>query len=183
MSRQLAVLIDGENISHRLYPQINQILQTAGAITALRVYADWSLPYLRGWKSVTSLNGIIPVHQFQIGKNSTDSALTMDAIELLHKHSEIDTFCIVSSDSDFCALCQKLRTRGKEVIGIGGAQSPAVLRSCCNKFHVIGREENRMNSNIITRNVVCLSPRHLIHQSDLALNSKSVRQISALCGG
>lgn len=137
MANRIAVLIDGENISHRLYPQIHGHLQQQGEIAILRVYADWSLPNVSGWKPVALQNGIKAVNQFQIGKNSTDSVLIMDAIELLHQQADIDTFCIVSSDSDYCTLCQRLRDRGKTVLGFGSEQSSQELRKYCTSFQVL----------------------------------------------
>lgn len=148
MSKNLAVLIDGENISHRHFPQIREILSNMGEIVVQRVYADWSVPNVSGWKPVISQHALAPVHQPQIGKNSTDSALIMDAIELLRELPQIDTYCVVSSDSDFCALCLRLRNRGKTVIGFGVGHSSSDLRKSCHSFHVVGRDSQR-SSNII----------------------------------
>lgn len=178
MSKRLAVLIDGENISHRHYAQIREKLHNNGEFAVLRVFADWSIPNVSGWKSVASLHGIMAVHLFQIGKNSTDSLLIMDAIELLHEQPDIDTFCIISSDSDYCALCQRLRDRGKTVIGLGLETSSKALRDCCNTFHVIGGDKKMCANTVSLEN-----GKGVLRSHGRQPKTPTERQISAICGG
>jgi len=138
MSRRIAVFIDGENVSYRFFPQIRERLRLFGETVILRIYADWSLPNVSGWKPIVIQNGIRTIHQFQNGKNSTDAELIMDAIDILNQQPHVDTFCIVSSDSDYRTLCLRLRDRGKTVIGIGEEKSSQALRDSCSDFYAIG---------------------------------------------
>lgn len=137
MSKCVAVFIDGENISHRFFPQIREKLLLLGETAVLRIYADWSLPNVRGWKPIVLQNGIRPIHQFQNGKNSTDAELIMDVMDILNQQTHVDTFCIVSSDSDYRTLCLRLRDRGKTVIGIGEGKSSRILRDACSIFYTL----------------------------------------------
>jgi hypothetical protein len=137
LSKRIAVFIDGENVSHRFFPQIREKLQRIGDTGVLRIYADWSLPHVRGWKPIVLQNGIRTIHKFQNSKNSTDTELIMDAIDILNQQPDVVTFCIVSSDSDYRTLCLRLRDRGKTVVGIGEGKSSQALRDSCSAFYVI----------------------------------------------
>lgn len=133
----LAVLIDGENVSFRFFPQLQKMLSQIGRPGIFRVYGDWSLPNMAGWKPVVLRHGLKTIHQFQGRKNSADYELVMDAIELLNTRSEINSFCIVSSDADFGQLCLRLRGHGKEIIGFGEAKTAKTYREYCDQFLIL----------------------------------------------
>jgi uncharacterized protein (TIGR00288 family) len=120
------------------YKQIKEILEEVekyGRICMKRVYGDFSKPAALVWKSEVLKNGFKTIHQFSYtdGKNATDIALVIDAIDILH-NNEVDIFCIVSSDSDFTPLTQRLRESGKYVIGVGKHTTPEAFAASCDKF-------------------------------------------------
>ena len=134
-ANKLAILIDAENIS----PQyVNVILDEAaniGNIIYKRIYGNWTSPQMAAWKSVILENAIQPIQQFNnaSGKNASDSALIIDAMDLLYQ-ADLDGFVIVSSDSDFTRLASRLRESGKYVLGMGNSQTPVSFISACHKF-------------------------------------------------
>ncbi len=134
-ANKLAILIDAENIS----PQyVNVILDEAaniGNIIYKRIYGNWTSPQMAAWKSVILENAIQPIQQFNnaSGKNASDSALIIDAMDLLYQ-AGLDGFVIVSSDSDFTRLASRLRESGKYVLGMGNSQTPVSFISACHKF-------------------------------------------------
>ncbi len=132
---RLAVLIDAENVSHKLIEPILAEVATLGTPAIRRVYGDFSLEQARVWQAVALRFAIQPVQQYQYstGKNSSDFALVIDAMDLLHG-GHVDGFCIVSSDSDFTRLATRLREAGKTVYGIGGQKTPAALIAACDRF-------------------------------------------------
>jgi uncharacterized LabA/DUF88 family protein len=132
---RLAVLIDADNVP---YANINGMLQEIakyGTPTFKRIYADWTKPTVSGWKSVLLEHAITPVQQYSYttGKNSSDSALIIDAMDILYT-GRVDGFCIVSSDSDFTRLATRLREAGMKVFGIGERKTPPAFISACDKF-------------------------------------------------
>lgn len=137
MTYRIAILIDGENISHRYFERILQQLRGIGDPVVVRIYGDWSRQNMSGWQSVAQSNPVSPVHQFQRRKNSIDFHLAMDAVDIFHKQPEVNHFCIVSSDSDFSALCLWLRDKGKFVSGYGETKSSQEYMSCFNHFMVL----------------------------------------------
>jgi uncharacterized LabA/DUF88 family protein len=137
MNQRIAVLIDGENISHRYFTRIYEKLKKLGTPVLTRIYGDWSRRNMVGWIPIVSVYPIKPVHQFQRGKNTIDFHLAMDAVDLFHRQPEINNFCIVSSDSDFSALCLWLRDEGKSVIGCGERKSSKDYMGCFNEFIII----------------------------------------------
>jgi len=139
MTYRIAVLIDGENISHRYFERILQQLRGIGDLVVVRIYGDWSRQSMAGWQSVAQSHPINPVHQFQRRKNTIDFHLAMDAVDIFHKQPEINHFCIISSDSDFSALCLWLRDKGKFVSGYGEAKSSQDYMNCFNDFKVLDK--------------------------------------------
>ncbi|MBL0128016.1 MAG: NYN domain-containing protein [Flavobacteriales bacterium] len=131
----LAVLIDADNASPKPIKQVMEEISNYGIPIYKRIYGDWSSPHLKGWKDVLNEHAIIPVQQFAYttGKNSTDSALIIDAMDLLHG-GNVDGFVIVSSDSDFTKLSTRLREGRKKVYGIGEKKTPTSFRNACDKF-------------------------------------------------
>ncbi|MDR0405717.1 MAG: NYN domain-containing protein [Clostridiales bacterium] len=132
---ELAVLIDAENVPYGNVKGMMEELARYGTITLKRIYGDWTNPALSGWKSVLLENAITPIQQYSYttGKNSSDSAMIIDAMDILYSLN-IDGFCIVSSDSDFTRLAVRLREAGKRVIGIGEKKTPNPFIVACDKF-------------------------------------------------
>ena len=134
-STRLAVLIDADNTSARLIKEMFEELAAYGTITVKRAYGDWTNPHLNGWRDVLLANAISPQQQFAYtyGKNATDSALIIDAMDLLYS-GNVDGFAIVSSDSDFTPLATRLRESGKHVIGVGQRKTPKAFVEACERF-------------------------------------------------
>jgi uncharacterized protein (TIGR00288 family) len=134
-STRLAVLIDADNTSAKLIEEMLEELASYGTITVKRAYGDWTNPHLNGWREVLLGNAISPQHQFAYtyGKNATDSALIIDAMDLLYS-GNVEGFAIVSSDSDFTPLATRLRESGKRVIGVGQRKTPKAFVEACEKF-------------------------------------------------
>lgn len=131
----LAVLIDADNVPHGSIKGIMEEITKNGIPTIKRIYGDWTKTTMSGWKAHLLELSITPIQQYAYtsGKNATDSALIIDAMDILHRE-RIDGFCIVSSDSDFTRLASRLRESGKMVIGIGEKKTPKPFISSCNKF-------------------------------------------------
>lgn len=132
---RLAVLIDADNIPYRLISGILEEVAKYGSPTFKRIYADWTKPHVAGWKTVLLDHAITPVQQYSYttGKNSSDSAMIIDAMDILYT-GRVDGFCIVSSDSDFTRLATRLREAGMKVIGMGEQKTPGAFRAACDKF-------------------------------------------------
>ena len=143
-STRLAVLIDADNTSPKLIKEMFEELASYGTITVKRAYGDWTNPRLNGWREVLLGNAISPQQQFAYtsGKNATDSALIIDAMDLLYS-GHVEGFAIVSSDSDFTPLATRLRESGKRVIGVGQRKTPKAFVEACERFvflEVLARE-------------------------------------------
>ena len=134
-STRLAVLIDADNTSAKLVKEMFEELAGYGTITVKRAYGDWTNPHLSAWRDVLLGNAISPQQQFAYtyGKNATDSALIIDAMDLLYS-GNVDGFAIVSSDSDFTPLATRLRESGKRVIGVGQRKTPKAFVEACERF-------------------------------------------------
>jgi uncharacterized protein (TIGR00288 family) len=135
VSHQIALLVDGENISKDIIPSVLEETSTYGTIAVRRVYADWTRPGMNNWKETLQVHAIQPVQQFAYttGKNATDSALIIEAMDLLHT-GRFHAFCIVSSDSDYTRLATRIREQGLQVIGIGEQKTPRSLVNACSVF-------------------------------------------------
>ena len=132
---KFAVLIDADNVPYaNVKGMLNEITKY-GIPTIKRIYGDWTKPTVSGWKSVLLENAITPIQQYSYtnGKNATDSAMIIDAMDILHSR-DLDGFCIVSSDSDFTRLATRLRESGKFVVGIGERKTPQPFIASCDKF-------------------------------------------------
>ena len=131
----LAVLFDADNVppSH-VQEMLNEIAKY-GIPTIKRIYGDWTKPNLGGWKAVLLENAITPIQQYSYttGKNATDSAMIIDAMDILHSN-KVDGFCLISSDSDFTRLATRLRESSKLVIGMGERKTPRPFIVACDKF-------------------------------------------------
>lgn len=132
---RLAVLIDAENVPYRNIKGILEEVAKYGTPTIKRIYADWTSAALTGWKNALLENAITPIQQYSYtsGKNSSDSAMIIDAMDILYS-GKVDGFCIVSSDSDFTRLATRLREAGMRVIGIGERKTPNAFIVACDKF-------------------------------------------------
>lgn len=133
--KRFAVLIDAENVSEKYIKFILDEISNDGVATIKRIYGDWTKPALSSWKNVLLNNSITPIQQYNYttGKNSTDSAMIIDAIDILYA-GNIEGFCIVSSDSDFTRLASRLRESGMFVVGMGEKKTPAPFIAACDKF-------------------------------------------------
>ena len=129
------MLIDGDNAQQSLIKHMLDETAKYGTVTIRRVYGDWTKPQLSGWKDILHHYAIRPMQQFNYttGKNSTDGALIIDAMDILHS-GDVDGFCIVSSDSDYTALVQRIREGGLLAVGIGRSTTPEPLKKACNVF-------------------------------------------------
>lgn len=132
---KLAVLIDADNVPYSNVKGMMEEITKYGTPTTKRIYADWTRPNANGWKNVLLEHAITPIQQYSYtsGKNSSDSALIIDAMDLLYS-GKLDGFCIVSSDSDFTRLATRLRESGMKVIGIGEQKTPKPFISACDRF-------------------------------------------------
>lgn len=133
--KKIAVLIDADNVSEKYIKYIIDEISNHGIPTYKRIYGDWTKPQLAPWKSVLLDYSISPIQQYSYttGKNSTDAALIIDAMDILYSNN-VDGFCIVSSDSDFTKLAARLREAGMYVIGMGEKKTPTPFISACEKF-------------------------------------------------
>lgn len=132
---RLAVLIDADNVPYSNVKGMLEEIAKYGTPTFKRIYADWTKPTVAGWKKVLLENAITPIQQYSYtsGKNATDSAMIIDAMDILYS-GKVDGFCIVSSDSDFTRLATRLREAGMKVIGIGEKKTLIPFITACDKF-------------------------------------------------
>ena len=135
MDLRFAVLIDADNVPYSNVKGMLEEIAKYGTPTFKRIYGDWTKPNTSGWKSVLLENAITPIQQYSytVGKNATDSAMIIDAMDILYS-GRVDGFCIVSSDSDFTRLATRLREAGMKVIGIGERKTPEPFITACDKF-------------------------------------------------
>jgi uncharacterized LabA/DUF88 family protein len=133
--QKLAVLIDAENAQASLTPYLLAEIAKYGVASVKRIYGDWTGPQLSGWKDMLLTHSIQPIQQFRYttGKNATDSAMIIDAMDLLYA-DKFDGFCLVSSDSDFTRLAARIREAGLTVYGFGRRQTPKAFVAACDKF-------------------------------------------------
>jgi uncharacterized LabA/DUF88 family protein len=153
MDLKLAVLIDGDNIPSAYVKEMMEEIAKYGNPTIKRIYGDWTKPALSKWKNMLLQNAITPIQQYGYtsGKNATDSAMIIDAMDILYSE-KVNGFCLVSSDSDFTRLATRLREAGMNVIGIGEKKTPDPFIVACDKFIYIEilksqSEENESESN------------------------------------
>ena len=179
---RLAVLIDADNVPYANVKEMLEEISKNGTPTIKRIYADWTKPTVSGWKNVLLENAITPIQQYSYttGKNSSDSALIIDAMDILYS-GKVDGFCIVSSDSDFTRLATRLREAGMKVLGFGEKKTPQPFIASCDKFiylEILKNEPDELSSKPSTKpknkkeplNIVDARTRKLIVESvnDLA---------------
>ena len=131
----IAVLIDGDNAQAKLIKEIIEEVSKYGKVTIRRIYGDWTTPHMNSWKETINQYSISPIQKFSYttGKNSTDSSMIIDAMDILHSKS-VEGFCIVSSDSDYTGLAKRIREEGLFVMGIGRKTTPIAFAHSCEVF-------------------------------------------------
>ena len=133
--QKIAVLIDGDNAQSSLLPQMLVEAGRHGQVTVRRIYGDWTTNNMNSWKETLNFHAFQPIQQFRytVGKNATDSAMIIDAMDLLHS-GVVDGFCLVSSDSDYTRLATRIREAGIFVMGIGEKKTPKAFVNACDLF-------------------------------------------------
>jgi len=132
---KIAILIDGDNAQSSLLPKMLVEAGRYGLVTIRRIYGDWTTSNMNSWKDILNFHAVQPVQQFRytVGKNATDSAMIIDAMDLLHS-DVVDGFCLVSSDSDYTRLSTRIRETGVFVMGIGAKKTPKPFVNACDVF-------------------------------------------------
>jgi hypothetical protein len=184
--KRFAVLIDADNVSAKYIKFILDEISNYGVATYKRIYGDWTKPSAVSWKDVLLENSVTPVQQYgyTVGKNSTDSAMIIDAMDILYS-GHVDGFCIVSSDSDFTKLASRLRESGMLVVGMGEKKTPKPFIAACNQFKYLDvLAETEKKSMELEENQVKLEsfvekPMKLMNKKekdyDLENNSKTIK--------
>ncbi len=152
--KRFAVLIDADNVSAKYIKYIMDEIANFGIATYKRIYGDWTKPNTGSWKEILLENSITPVQQYgyTVGKNATDSAMIIDAMDILYS-GNVDGYCIVSSDSDFTKLASRLRESGMVVVGMGEKKTPKPFIAACNQFKYLDvLAESEKNTETIQKN-------------------------------
>ena len=133
--QRIAILIDGDNAQSSLLPQMLVETGRHGQVTVRRIYGDWTTNSMNSWKETLNYHAFQPIQQFRytVGKNATDSAMIIDAMDILHT-GVVDGFCLVSSDSDYTRLATRIRETGIFVMGIGEKKTPKAFVNACDLF-------------------------------------------------
>ena len=133
--QKIAVLIDGDNAQSSILPQMLVEAGRHGQVTVRRIYGDWTTSNMNSWKETLNFHAFQPIQQFRytVGKNVTDSAMIIDAMDILHS-GVVDGFCLVSSDSDYTRLATRIREAGIFVMGIGEKKTPKAFVNACDLF-------------------------------------------------
>lgn len=173
---KLAVLIDADNVPYSNVKGMMEEITKFGTPTTKRIYADWTRPNANGWKNVLLEHAITPIQQYSYtsGKNSSDSALIIDAMDLLYS-GKLDGFCIVSSDSDFTRLAIRLRESGMKVIGIGEQKTPKPFISACDRFIFIEVLDGAIKKKI-AKPAVAASEIKKVVEKDVAKTAEKTTQ-------
>jgi uncharacterized LabA/DUF88 family protein len=175
---KLAVLIDADNVPYANIKGMLEEIARYGTPTFKRIYGDWTKPTLSGWKTVLLQNAITPIQQYSYtsGKNSSDSALIIDAMDILYT-GNVDGFCIVSSDSDFTRLATRLREAGKKVFGIGEQKTPAAFIAACNKFIFIEILQKENKDEVPLKNAPKRSSRKTADKDNSASQNQLLKKL------
>lgn len=174
----IAVLIDGDNIPSAYVKEMMEEIAKYGNPTIKRIYGDWTRPGLAKWKKLLLENAITPIQQYgyTTGKNATDSAMIIDAMDILYSR-KVNGFCLVSSDSDFTRLATRLREAGMQVIGIGERKTPNPFIVACDKFIYIEilkkQTEKKEESKELSE-----SPFDQITKKEVSLIHTTIRDLS-----
>lgn len=179
MNLNLAVLIDGDNIPSAYIKEMMEEIAKYGNPTIKRIYGDWTKPHLSKWKNLLLENAITPIQQYgyTTGKNATDSAMIIDAMDILYS-GKVNGFCIVSSDSDFTRLAIRLREASMHVIGIGEKKTPNPFIVACDRFVFIEVLKNETQKSTSDEKVPVKNSVDNITAKEIALISSSVSDLS-----
>ncbi len=172
--KRFAVLIDADNVSAKYIKYIFDEIANYGVATYKRIYGDWTKPNVATWKDVLLENSVTPVQQYSytIGKNATDSAMIIDAMDILYS-GYVEGYCIVSSDSDFTKLASRLRESGMLVVGMGERKTPKPFISACNHFKYLDVLANTAVATI-EENIETKGP----DKNNMSLNDKQTTHTS-----
>jgi Zn-finger protein len=151
MENKFVILIDGENISYKYYNTIINKINKAGQIIDIKIYADWLISNMKGWKKTLETDYMAKLIHVSGGKDATDDRIKMEAAAFIERNCNVNSFCIATSDCGFRYLPIYLREHGKYVIGMGEKKSPQILRNTCNKFIIL---ENNQYEVILKKPVV-----------------------------
>ena len=174
--KNMAVLIDADNVSEKYIKILLDEASNHGTPTIKRIYGDWTKPQMASWKSVLLENSITPIQQYSYttGKNATDAALIIDAMDILYS-GDVEAFCIVSSDSDFTKLAARLREAGKYVLGMGERKTPTPFISACEQFKYLevlaGTDDPKKQStkqgkaNMASKAKICKAIKTIVDES------------------
>ena len=168
----MALLIDGDNASPSYLEQIFEMTRHYGRVSMRRIYGDWTKPSMEGWKACLLAHGLQPIQQFACttGKNATDIAMVIDAMDLLNTQ-RYNGFCLVSSDSDFTPLAVRLRQQGAQVLGFGERKTPSSFQMACTAFTIL---------NLPARSVLAPKPQALRSQAPNAVMKSSKTDLEPL---
>ena len=179
---KLAVLIDGDNIPSAHVKEMMEEIAKYGNPTIKRIYGDWTKPHLNKWKALLLENAITPIQQYAytIGKNATDSAMIIDAMDILYSE-KVDGFCLVSSDSDFTRLATRLREAGMQVYGIGEKKTPNPFIVACDKFiyiEILRNQSEESDLDTTEKTTVKLSKYDKITHKDIKFIASTIDDLS-----
>ncbi|AZK43566.1 MULTISPECIES: NYN domain-containing protein [Erysipelothrix] len=162
---RIAVLIDAENVPYANIGGVLREVARYGTPTVKRIYGDWTKQTASGWKSHLLEHAITPIQQYSYttGKNSSDSAMIIDAMDILYE-GNVESFCIVSSDSDFTRLAVRLREAGKYVIGIGEQKTPSAFIASCDKFIYIEIIDLVETERVDSKTKLSVDKKNKLHQ-------------------
>ncbi len=151
-SKVIALLIDAENVSPKYIKTIIDEVSMYGTPAYKRIYGDWTAPDMASWKKVLLEHNLTPIQQFSYtqGKNASDSAMIIDAMDILYARN-VDGFCLVSSDSDFTRLAARLRESRMSVIGMGESKTPTAFKSACDTFKYLDVLMGMKNSDSVSK--------------------------------
>lgn len=185
-SNRIALLVDGDNAQSKVLEDILEEASKYGKVTIRRVYGDWTTPQMNHWKSILNEMAFNPIQKFSYttGKNSTDSALIIDAMDILHANS-VDGFCIVSSDSDYTGLAKRIREDGIFVMGIGEQKTPAAFVKSCEIFTYVENLDSKADSGEkkeeVKKQKDKIANKKLIYKAfDMSINESNEAYISTL---
>ncbi len=179
---RLAVLIDADNVPSAKIKAMLEEIAKYGTPTFKRIYGDWTNPRVTSWKAVLLDNAITPIQQYSYtqGKNATDSAMIIDAMDILYT-GRVDGYCLVSSDSDFTRLAIRLREAGMKVFGMGEQKTPSAFTSACDRFiyiEILNKKEEKQPANKTKKTPEKKTPDEKIDPKLLALLTDSVDDLA-----
>ncbi|SFN81474.1 OST-HTH/LOTUS domain-containing protein [Bizionia echini] len=182
MEIKLAVLIDGDNIPSAYVKEMMEEIAKYGNPTIKRIYGDWTKPHLAKWKNMLLENAITPIQQYgyTTGKNATDSAMIIDAMDILYSE-KVNGFCLVSSDSDFTKLATRLREAGMQVYGIGEKKTPKPFIVACDKFiyiEILKQASNDSDSDSEDKKKSSKANYDKITSKDIQLISQTIEDLA-----